>query len=77
MEHVVVVEAVEERELLRAMGRIVGAIDVEHDALRSWIEGIDVVLLESSPQTIQLAPAHAILEPTQRGLRRERLLRGT
>jgi hypothetical protein len=52
-EHVVVVEAMEERELLIAVRLVVRLVDVEHDQVRRRIELVDVASLVVAPQPVE------------------------
>ena len=74
VEHVLIVEAVEERQLLVAVRRVIGAIGIDDDQLAVGIELCDVVPLELAPQRLEFAPCDRVLEPRQRGLRRQRVL---
>ena len=69
-----VVVAVEERELLLAVGGIVGRIEVDRDESHAVAEPLAVVGQDgrrptARPEPIQVGAAHRILEPRQRRLR--------
>jgi hypothetical protein len=68
--------AIEERELLLAMRRVVGGIDVDRDAARPPLAPgpllRDHQVGERMPQPSQHQRGDGILEPRQRGLRGQR-----
>ena len=68
-----VVVAIEEGQLLLAVGRIVGRIEVDRDARGPAFEPSAMVrddgVGQPLPHREQLAPPHGILEPRERGLR--------
>ena len=68
-----VVVAVEERELLLPVGRIVGRIEIDRDEPHARAQARVVVAQHgvghSRPQPVEVGPAHGVLEPRQRGLR--------
>lgn len=68
MEHVLAVEAVEEGELLAAVGGIVGGIDVDDDQAPGAGVGGDVGFDEEFGNTDQLFSGDAVFEPAQGGL---------
>jgi hypothetical protein len=51
-EHVVVIEAVEERELLVAVRRVIGRIDVEHDEFGRRVKLVHVASFVLAPEPI-------------------------
>jgi hypothetical protein len=65
MVDVVVVVAVEERQLLRPVGRIVGAVDVEHYYLGVGRQRIDPALFELLEQTFDGPHVGRVLKPRQ------------
>lgn len=69
MVHVGVVKAVEEGELLGAVGRIAGCVDVEHDNPRILSQSVDIGLLEPVKHGADVAHLHRVLQPRQRWLR--------
>jgi hypothetical protein len=74
MKHVLVVVAVEDGQLLLAVRRVVGAVDVEHDERRRRVERVDVRLLELSAQPVQLASGDGVFQARQGWLGRQRLV---
>lgn len=70
----VIVVPVEERQLLRAMGQIVGGVDVQNDDLRVGRQPIDPTLLEALQQSLEMAHLDRILESRQRWLRGQSLV---
>ncbi len=53
--HVLVVESVEERELLVAMGFVIGGI--EHDQVGRGLEFVHIALLVGTAEPVELAPS--------------------
>ncbi len=68
--------AVEEGQLLLAVGRVVGGIEVDRDAPRTTLEAPPMMRDDRGGQHVphgdQLAPPDGILEPRQRWLRGQR-----
>jgi hypothetical protein len=62
---VVVVVAVEERQLLRPVGRILGAVDVEHYHLGVGRQSIDPALFELLEQGFDGPHVGRVLKPRQ------------
>ena len=71
VKHVLVVEAVEERELLLSVRRVVGGVDVEHDERRVRRQRLNVLILEHLPEPSDSFATHCVLQPRQRRLRRQ------
>ena len=73
--HVLVVMAVKERQLLRPMGRIVRAVEIEHE-IGGMLVGPVGVRTEpvdaDAGQAMNRGPLDRILQPRERGLRPER-----
>src|SRR5260370_24350196 len=74
--HMLAVGAVEEAELLLAMGGIVGGIEIEQDlvALTDLVAAeADELLAEQVVQVHQLAGGSRVLPASERGVRSERV----
>ena len=73
--HVLVVMAVKERQLLRAMGRIVRTVEIEHE-IGGMLVGPVGIRTEpvdaDAGQAMNRGPLDRILQPRERGLRPER-----
>ena len=71
-----VVVPIEERELLRAMRRVIGGIEVDRDAPRAAVQPalmpVDDPVRERVAHLIQLGPTHGVLEARDRRLRGQR-----
>src|SRR5206468_1925763 len=70
-----VVMAVEEGELLRAVRRVIGRIEIDRDApgppMEAALMAHDHTRGESAPHRVEVLPADPIFEARDRGLRRE------
>jgi hypothetical protein len=74
-ESVAVVVRVEERELLAAMRRIPGIVNVEHDVRGHLGPAVAELVDQRRLQPHQRAPGHPVLQPRHRRLRAQRLAR--
>ena len=72
-----VIVAIEERELLRAMGRVIGGVQIDRNAARAPAEPLlmplDHARRELVAHRIELLGAHVIFKPRDRRLRPERV----
>ncbi len=73
--HVLVVMPVKERQLLRAMGRIIRAVEIERE-IGGMLVGTVGIRTEpvdaDAGEAVNLGPLHRILQSRERGLRPER-----
>ena len=75
MIHMLVVAAVEQRQLLRAVGRVVGAVEIQDQIRRMRIRPVRVLaepLDADGGEPLDAGPLHGVLEARQRRLRSQR-----